>query len=80
MAVEFNEPTYGAPAVLPPKRGALVGLVMKLGLAKDDKQAQTALMVILVVVVALTVGVLVLGGGRDATSEAQLDPEAYIVN
>lgn len=80
MAVQFNEPTYGAPAAATPKRGALVALVIKFGLAKDDKQAQTTLVVILAVVIALTVGVLFFGGGGGASPESQIPPEELIPN
>ena len=80
MAVEFNEPTYGVPSAPSHKQGALTSLVMKLGLAKDEKQAQTALIVILVVVVVITRGVLVLGGGGGPSlpPEASIPPEQLI--
>jgi hypothetical protein len=53
--IQFQEPAYGSPTG--PKRSFLVGLVIKMGLAKDDAGAQKALLITLIVVVIATITV-----------------------
>lgn len=52
MAVQFNEANYGAPRARAPKYSWPTKLVLKLGLAKDEKQAA----LILIVIALLAVG------------------------
>ena len=54
--VKFNEPGEGYMRGIPrgPRRSWLIKLVIKLGLAKDDKQATVVLVVIGIVALILT--------------------------
>ena len=47
MPVEFNEPEYAARAV-PGRTSGIAGLVIRMGLAKDQKSANTVLIVTIV--------------------------------
>lgn len=57
--VQFEEPQFGAGrTVVSGKPTAMQGLMIKLGLAKDAKTADRALLVVLGVVVAVTLFLL----------------------
>ena len=63
MSIQFNEPEY-TPAPVAAKKPAglsLTGLVIKAGLAKDEAGANIVLIIVLLVVIALTIGVWLLG-------------------
>lgn len=46
----------------PKPSGGLIGLVLKMGLAKDEKGANTVLIIVGVVAVIATISIFVLGG------------------
>ncbi len=60
--VSFNEPTYGVPVVRGPKVGRITKLAISLGLAKDEKQAQTVLLIVAILFFGAMVAVLLFGG------------------
>lgn len=63
-SVEFSEPQYGISRVqASPKQSFLIGLVISLGLAKDDASAEKVLIGILVVSILLTMFVFWQFGG-----------------
>lgn len=59
--VSFNEPNY-APQSPQRKTGILTRLVISLGLAKDEKSAQTVLLIVAVIIFGAAVTVAVTGG------------------
>ena len=58
--IQFQEPQYGSQSSSGSKRSWLAGLVIKAGLASDDKGAQKVLVIVLVLVVIATILVNVL--------------------
>lgn len=56
MSVEFNEPQYAARTVSSRTSG-IAGLVIKMGLAKDQKSANAVLIIVIVLCVLITVAV-----------------------
>ena len=56
MDVQFNETSYAPRAVQAPRSSAITKLVMKAGLAKDEKQATMALLWIIGLCVAVMLG------------------------
>lgn len=57
MAVEFNEQEFTQPSQTPGtgSQGAVTGLIMKLGLAKNLAQANVVMLIIAVIAIALAV-------------------------
>ena len=57
MTVEFNETEYAPRAQQAPRRSAITSLVIKMGLAKDEKQASVMLLWIIAACVLLTLAI-----------------------
>ena len=58
MPVEFEDQQFERPGVPEQKRGGLVGLVIKLGIAKNAGQANLILIGIAIVAILLTVFIM----------------------
>lgn len=71
--VEFHEPAYGSPAPATRKESALSRLVMKLGLASDEKGAQRVLLVVALAAIAAAVA-FALSSGSSGLPESPLAP------
>jgi len=72
--VEFNEQDFGAPTRRQfdqgPRQSWLVSLVMKLGLAKDEKSANMVLLIVAVLFIILAFVVPKLFGPETATTNS----------
>ncbi|MBU6320965.1 MAG: hypothetical protein KGI78_00695 [Patescibacteria group bacterium] len=64
--MQFEEPSYGAPVVDAGPKG-LAGLLIRWGVAKDERQAQVALLVILVVALIGAASLFLFGGAAGSS-------------
>jgi len=76
MPVTFDEPKYARQSAPTRKRSFLVRSVISMGLASDEKSANRALIVVLVVVILLTLGLWVFASG--GSQEVEPPPEPIV--
>ena len=69
MDVQFDEPRYATPATSTKSPSSLSALVVRLGLAKDERGAQTVLVGIIVIALAVAIGLFV-----TVTAEPPVEP------
>jgi hypothetical protein len=64
--IQFNEPRYARPSASVHRHSWVTGLVIRSGLAADERSAQKTLLVVLVLTIAGIVAIFVLNGSGGA--------------
>lgn len=64
--LQFNEEQFTVPNAVVRKPSFLAGLVMRLGLARDESSAQKVLLIALVVIVFAIIAINLFSGGSSA--------------